>query len=387
MKKKFILPALLVAVILIYACNFISWIHSPALAAVPGKLLPEEALKTLVLPNDTAIQYTGRIDFSDPLKPSFSYPGVSIKAKFEGTFIDLIMRDYNTGLTYLGEPDNDYYNILIDDKPVKVLKLNSRDTVYAAGKKLPEGIHTIEIIKRTESMVGQSDFLGFSIQAGKTLLPLPARPDRKIEFIGNSITCGYGNEGLSQGEGFKGATENNYLAFGAITARNLDAQYVAVAYSGIGVYRNFGGNRLNTMPEIYDRIIPSDSLRKWNFKNYIPHAIVVDLGTNDFYLGNKPDSAGFVNAYYTFINTLRQKNPQGKIFCVLGPMMDGVSWKLIKNYISSLVKNYNIKGDKDIFYFTLTPCEGNGSDYHPTVDAHKKMAAELTPFLKSKMNW
>jgi hypothetical protein len=33
-------------------------------------------------PDDTDILYTGRIDFSDPAKPQYSAPGVSMQARF-----------------------------------------------------------------------------------------------------------------------------------------------------------------------------------------------------------------------------------------------------------------------------------------------------------------
>ena len=232
-------------------------------------------------------------------------------------------------------------------------------------------------------MVGISSFSGFRIK-GNSLFALPKKPTKKIEFIGNSITCGYGNEGTKPTDKFRGSTENNYMAYGAITSRNLNAQYTAVCYSGIGVYRNYGGNRENTMPVIYDRIIPSIDNKKWNFKNYVPDVIVVDLGTNDFYV--KPDSSLFVSAYENFIKLVRQKNPGTPIFCVLGPMMSGNGWKSIQQYISAMVIRFN-KTDKNIHYFTLTPCQGSGSDFHPSVAQQITAATELTNHLKSKMGW
>ena len=87
------------------------------------------------------------------------------------------------------------------------------------------------------------EFWGFVLDEGKKLVDAPAFSDRKIEFIGNSITCGYGNEGLKKEEHFDYATENHYYSYASITARNLDAQHWVVARSGIGAYRNYNGPR------------------------------------------------------------------------------------------------------------------------------------------------
>lgn len=386
MQKNWLLFSAFFIVIFIYFNNFLTYFINPA-KSEPVLYAHSDTSMQFISPGHPEIQYSGRIDFSNKEKPSFSYPGVTIKARFEGTAVDIVLEDVSNGTNGNSQPENNYYNVIIDDQQPIVLKLNETDTLYRIARNLPDTSHTIEVIKRTESSVGESCFSGFRILTGKRLLPLPDKPSRKIEFIGNSITCGYGNEGKSPHEKFKASTENNYLAFGAVTSRKLHAEYLAVCYSGIGVYRNFGGSTGNTMPVLYDRISPGNARKKWNFKNFSPDAIVIDLGTNDFYLGNNPDSASFVNGYHNFINTIRAKQPAAKIFCVVGPMMNGLSWKLIQQYISALVKRHTLSGDTNVYYFALTPCSGSGSDYHPSVAQHQAAATELSGFIKSKMNW
>ena len=60
--------------------------------------------------NDSKIHYMGRIDFSDSLQPKYSFPGVSIKAKFSGSGISAIIHDYGIG----GEGTTNYYKIIIN---------------------------------------------------------------------------------------------------------------------------------------------------------------------------------------------------------------------------------------------------------------------------------
>lgn len=83
-------------------------------------------------------------------------------------------------------------------------------------------------------------FKGLYVDEGKELAPAPVLPRRRIEFIGNSITCGYGIESEDRDAPFTYNTENHYYTYAALTARALQAQHLVVARSGIGVYRNYG---------------------------------------------------------------------------------------------------------------------------------------------------
>src|SRR6185295_687477 len=119
----------------------------------------------------------------------------------------------------------------VDGQPASVIVADPAKTVYAAATGLPDKEHTLELFKRTEPLVGTTQFLGLQIPKGK-LLPLPARAKRRIEIVGDSISCGYGNESANQNEHFEPKTENNYLAYGAVAARAVGAEYVSVAWSG-----------------------------------------------------------------------------------------------------------------------------------------------------------
>ena len=47
-------------------------------------------------------------------------------------------------------------------------------------------------------------------------------------------------------------------------------------------------------------------------------------------------------------------------------------------------------GDKEVYRFDISPISGDefyGNDWHPNVYQDEKMAAELTAYLRSLMNW
>ncbi|MBX9850291.1 MAG: hypothetical protein K2X86_00865 [Cytophagaceae bacterium] len=347
--------------------------------------------------DNSNIQYSGRIDFSNPKKPAFSFPGVSIKAKFQGTAIDVLIKDYGMGTV----TSTNYYNILIDGSLYTVLKVRSADTLYPVVRNLADGEHTIEVFKRTESSVGKSSFLGFQLRVNKTLLALPAKPARKIEFIGDSFTCGYGNEVStnSPNTGFHSDKENNYTAWGALTCRALNAEYHCTAYSGRGMYRNNSGSTSGTLPLIYLNTIADAASPAWSPSTYIPDVAVIHLGTNDFFPEqwtppSMVDSTQFVNTYKNFVGALRGYYPNAHIICVVPNSVS--DWypanfrtlSRMKNYVDAVVDHHVGLGDTKVYYFEIpTQSAPYGEDWHPTNATHVQMSNLIVPFIQTKTGW
>jgi lysophospholipase L1-like esterase len=342
------------------------------------------------------ISYTGRVDFKNKNDPSFSYPGVTIKMKFTGEAFDMLLQDMAQG----DEQHTNYFNVIIDNGKPTILKTNNKQKLYYLARNLDLTEHTIEISKRTESSVGVVILHGFRLRHNDKLLPLTDIPERKIEFIGNSLTTGYGNEvsiaAPPQGKpttGFHSVNENNYTAWGALTCRSLKAQYSCTAYSGRGVYRNNTGSETGTLPLIYDYVNPDKTDAFWNHQKFVPDVIVIDLGSNDFAMG-VPDSTAFCSTYNSFIETLRGIHPQTKIVCVAGNALSDQwpegekRWTRMKSFLNAIVKKANEKGDTSVYYFELTPQTAPyGEDWHPTNATHKKMSEAIVPFIKKITGW
>ena len=333
----------------------------------------------VIKPDNTKLQYTGRIDFAKPQQPVFYWPGTQVSFRFKGTAATVRLEDSD---------GNDYYNVLIDSNFTQPLVLDciKGDSIYTLAKNLPDTIHTIQLFKRTEDFAGHTIFHEIILNPGAKLLSPPLRPEHRILFYGNSITCGMGNE-CSDEEGDNDFSKrNNFLAYGAITARNLKTEYVCVSKSGIGIMISWFDL---IMPQMYNRIAPYDSTREWDFSKGQPDVIVINLGQNDSWLIKKldpvPDETEIITAYQTFIKTIRSKHPQAFIFCVLGTMdaiKPGSPWP---GYITRAVGEYSKSADDQkikSFIFSWQDFEK-----HPRVRHHKKMAAELTELIKTTMGW
>ncbi|MDA3928133.1 MAG: GDSL-type esterase/lipase family protein [Prolixibacteraceae bacterium] len=347
--------------------------------------------------SDANIVYSGRIDNSNPDTVVFSYPGVSIRTKFQGTSIAAKLTEMGSG----SSTTTNYFNVIVDGGEPTVLKLSIDQSDYELVSGLANVEHTQELFNRTESNVGKVAFQGFLVDEGKKLLPPDSLPTRKIEFIGNSITCGYGNEiAVTDPDNyhFKAVNENNYKAWGAVTARNLDAQYSCIAYSGKGLFQNNTGRTNETMPILYDRILADDVASVWDHSKYVPDLIVINLGTNDF--AAETNNAAFtlvdtvfINCYIDFIRKLRTYYPNASIICTVGVMMSDYypsganQWTRIQQYVSTVVQRMNETGDSNVFYLKLDPQQSPyGEDWHPTEETHSSMASTLTDFISTKID-
>jgi lysophospholipase L1-like esterase len=330
--------------------------------------------------NNPLIEYTGRINFANPLEPSFSYSGVSIRAKFTGTSIGMVMSD-NKG--------TNYYNIILDGKIIDSINVTTDKRNYFLAESLENTTHEIEIFKRTEVDFGTTRFYGFLVDKGASLVSIINKRERLFEYIGNSITCGYGNEGKN-GDTFGPTTENHYLSYAAITSRNFNARHLAVCKSGIGAYRNYNApysGSSDNMTDYYDRVSFYDVNPKYSFAE-TPDLVYINLGSNDFST-NGGDPVRFKNNYYRLIDTIQTRYNKPDIICLVGPTLDGQTLNQVRSYIKEIVDSTNKKGLGNVYLFELSEqgSLGYGIDYHPNVAQHQKNAIELTNFIKSIKGW
>lgn len=330
---------------------------------------------------NSGVLFIGRFDTRDSAGPQFAWSATTIKANFQGT-------EVRVKLTSTGD---NWINVIIDGTvrtPINVPAGTSGSTPILLASGLSSGTHTVEIVRRTEAGVGNMQFLGFTFGSG-TLLAPPAASSRRIEFIGDSITCGYGNEGTDKYQSFTTKNENAYLAYGSVTARLLGADQITVAWSGKGVIRNYDGSTNDLMPSLYSRILPYDTTNLWDSSKWIPHVAVINLCTND-YSGGIVDRTQFTTAYNNFVRKIRTQYPSAHIYCALGPMLSGDNLASARDYITSVVNSFNSSGDSKVHFIEFPVQDGSngyGEDWHPSVATHALMANQLAARIRTDSGW
>lgn len=337
---------------------------------------------TPVSPDDAKLQYTGRIDFSAPSAPVISWPNTSIAGRFTGTSLAIKLDD---------QRGRNFFNVFLDgdwSAPL-VVEAKQGEATYVVAQKLAPGAHSFLITKRTEGEEGATVFRGLELDDGAQLLPPPPRPTRRIEFFGDSITSGMGNEGAVNGRDDAGKDKNSFLSYAAIAARQLKAEAHLTSQSGIGVMISWFPF---TMPDFYDQLSAvGDNDSRWDFSRWTPDVVVVNLLQNDSWLIGRdhklqpePDDAQRVQAYKGFVQRIRRLYPQAYIVCALGSMdatRPGSPWP---GYVTAAVQQMRKEGDKriDTLFFDYT-----GYGQHPRVHHHQANAAKLSALVRARMGW
>jgi len=338
-----------------------------------------EPLPVAISPGAPKLLYTGRADMRDAKGPCFEWSASMVTIRFRGT--DLQAK--------INESGDDYFEIVVDNAAPQVIHPGKGDSVIDLAHGLPNGTHEVRMLKRTEAFVGRVQFTGFALNQGGELLK-PPRFARKIEVIGDSISCGYGNEGANEKEHFRSETENAYLSYGAVAARAMDAEYACIAWSGKKMWPD------NTIPELYDRALPTDPTSTWDFATWKPDAVLINLATNDFGPGI-PDADKWTSAYKAFVKRVRNNYPKAVIYLASGSMMSD-SWPpnvkaltTLNGYLDRIQTELKADGETNIRIIHFDPqngaVDGLGSDYHPSVKTDAKMAAKFEAALRSDLGW
>jgi lysophospholipase L1-like esterase len=327
-----------------------------------------------------AIQFSGRSEGVGTATVTFGWSGDRVRLRFRGSS--------SVGVFLNDDSGENYAMAWVERQPGRKFRLNARDGFYPVAEGLDDGEHTVEVVRVTECNFGLTHFRGFALDRGAEVLEWRSAHDRKIEFIGDSITCGYGVEVDDPELHFEPATENFCLGYSALTARRLDADYVVVARSGIGMLRNYDGPRDGSegaMPQVYPHTFFIPPAKDWDYSRFTPDVVCLNLGTNDFSTTGV-NVEKFITAYSKFLGMLLERYPDAKIVVLQGPMENSGE---LDEALGEAVSRQGESGSKRVHRFALSPqgALGHGADYHPNRAQSAVSADELTAFLSELMNW
>ena len=338
--------------------------------------------QTLVKASDPHIHYMGRIILRDSAA-ELSWSANSATINFYGTGVSAMLKD---------ERSDNNYDVIVDGHVISVLHPETAKKNYVLASGLQPGKHTLELFKRTEWAMGKTWLYGFTIDNGGKILQPPPAKKHKIEFFGNSITCGYADLDTMGKDRGTSPYEDGYISYAAITARHFNAEFHNTSKSGIGIMVSWFPL---IMPEMYDRLDATDPNSKWNFSKYTPNVVVINLFQNDSWITNMPNNEQFkarfgstppspdfiIKAYRDFVKTIRRTYPSAQIICILGSMdatKPGSPWP---GYIDKAVAELHDKR----MYTHFIPYKNTPG--HPSAKEQQAMADDLIAFIDRNIKW
>ena len=322
---------------------------------------------------DPRIVTVGRFDRTDPGSVACQWSACEVRLRVKGDTLNVTLQEGGKNL----------WQIVVDGKPTAVLAPHPDLGEYTIALGT-DAVHDVSLVKRTEAFLGTTRFRGFDVPNGG--LFQARRKAKTIEFVGDSITAAFGNEGADQNEQFSPETENAYLSYASIAARLLDADVRILAWSGRKMWPD------NTVPEVYDRVLPTLPAPLADPKDPAPAAVVVNLATNDFAPGN-PDERAWTGAYEAFVRRVWTIYPEAHVYAALGGMMTddhpkgAKSLSTARGYLTRMVARiadrrlHFIEFDKQLLE------DGIGSSWHPNVVTQRKMATRLAETMRRDLGW
>ena len=327
------------------------------------------------------------------------FSGSELKARFTA------MGDKGPAFPGFPEPAPDYpcFGVLVDGGELS-LRTECREedaeyTLFSGAK----GQHTLRVVKLSENSRGKLGLL--ALETDGEFLPAPKNTKPVIEVVGDSITCGFGNEADGNSQNpmeFHTSEENGWMSYAALAARELDCEWSLVCESGISasqpqkpLFPHYAMDDIYAFTDAtYDYKLGREP-EPWDFAGHPSDIVVINLGTNDatpmrfsqdpFIIDGMEDY--FQKKFRGLIEQIRRLNGKNTlIVCSLGSM----DYFLYDRLVAAVEAYQNDTGDERIFAFKYLPInsmsEGMGGGGHPSMKSHIRMGKELAFRLRPYLN-
>ncbi len=264
-----------------------------------------------------------------------------------------------------------YFSVWIDGiRKEDRIKAQSGSVSVTVAEQLSKGEHVIRILKQTGPKNSSCILNGLTMRG--TLLDAPSQKELYIEFVGDSITSGYGN--LTSGKPADVGTalyQDGTQTYAFLTAQALDADFMMTSCSGIGIQAGYVDF---TMKDYY----PCNSYFRDTKAKFVPtrvpDLIVINLGTNDY--SKKADKTAFAGGVEILINNIRATyGADVPIVWAYNMMNDGYNAQ-IKSALQKM------GGEAKGLYSCELPRNTSGGNSHPSLAGHRNAAEVLTKYIK-----
>lgn len=285
-------------------CALVLALTAGACFVACGESEPEQPIDKIAL-TQNATDYSkyvntyGRVFYNSDLGGvTFINSASGFEVRFRGTELRAEVQTVSGGGSY----PNGMFSVFVDgetDSNAKILKTKrsvggvSDKVTIAEG--LIDGEHVVKVLKRTPS--NRDRLIVSQISTDGEILPAPAKPSLNIEFYGDSITCGEGvlraykdeNGNIKDSALYNQKTQNVFQSYAGECAKDLGAAFRVFGRGGIALkYTDFTNERY-TVANNYGSMAVDLAAAEYpyDYNSYRPDAVVIYLGTNDYFRSQK----------------------------------------------------------------------------------------------------
>ena len=211
-------------------------------------------------------------------------------------------------------------------------------------------------------------------------------PQRRVLFLGDSITAGFGVTGPDETCGYSVDTSSVQDTYAVMAADAFGADYHVVAISGRGAIYNYDDHPHPNMAAHVTMALP-DTPGTWDEALWTPDLIVISLGTNDW--STYDPGTTFAGNYTGILVELAGTYPDARILSLTGPLLEGEQEQAIEDGVAEAIRRAGEIGVEARSVPLTLPAEGEvyGCSRHPNVRAMRHMADELIPEIEAETGW
>lgn len=301
--------------------------------------------------------------------------GIALSFSYSGFTLRFIGNDFSLFTAAYTAENPAYFAVNVDGRTEKIIV---HGDAAEHSFHLKDGMHTVTVRRAScQSCSLPVTFEKVAFSDNTTLLPPPEKPF-KMEFLGDSITCGYGILG-APGEGYSTKTEDATINYAAQIAAAFDAEARFISFSGQGIVHNCAGQIGLTIPSLFNSAQRHTTTIPWKFDDgFVPNVVVINAGTND--VGGKTTDEEMYAGATAFLRDIRAHYPDAKIVWTFG-MMNTEFIPILEKVAEDMQKT-----DKNVWFLPIEPIwrfKGEtGANGHPGIVGHRRAAKELIAFIK-----
>ncbi len=322
------------------------------------------------------VKLLGRVDTADASgKMTLEWTDSGLSFNFVGTRFSFDVTGQNTNPNFCP-----YVAYRVDGGDFTTVRVTKASAVTVNASGYQYGNHTVEIIRINEPInnplyISNVNCYSDAVFGGAKLLKPNGAAEKRIMFIGDSITTAYGNIGSGL-HSYDTADQDGTRSYAYMTAEYFGADYEIVAKEGRGIVNNNYTGYTDYMRDMIEVLSYQNNTQAQSVE---PDLIIINAGSNDETGGT--NASAMQTGTLAFLRQIRAEFPNAEIIWCYGGI--GVNGAIENGIVGAIMQ----MGDSHISYRTLGKVSATGTYGHPDLAGHETLKNGLISIIESVMGW